>query len=152
MLVPCKILAHPKIGVIVDIVVVNFISVTIIVLYCIVSSCVIFSRKHRVSVQSLHRNMKFTHIFGKFTHTFPKTIETYLFMHFIFNKKRTQIINADIYAVLLLAKKVTIYTFLVCKIFGIKKRSCKIFDKFQVCLHHFAPSFTRVCHSMPEYA
>ena len=71
----------------------------------IVSSCVIFSRKQRISLQDLRRNMKFTHIFGKFTHTFPKTIETYIFMHFIFNKKRTQIINADIYAVLLLAKK-----------------------------------------------
>ena len=72
MLVPCKMLAHPKVGVIVDIVVVICISVIIIVLYCIVSSCVIFSRKHRVSLQSLHRNMKFTHMFGKFTHTFLK--------------------------------------------------------------------------------
>ena len=62
MLVPCKMLAHPKVGVIVDIVVVICISVIIIVLYCIVSSCVIFSRKHRVSLQSLHRNMKFTHM------------------------------------------------------------------------------------------
>ena len=36
----------------------------------IFSSCVIFSRKQRVSLQDLGRNMKFTHIFGKFTHTF----------------------------------------------------------------------------------
>ena len=33
----------------------------------------------------------------------------------------------------LLAKLVPVYAFLVCKIFGTKLRSCKIFDKFQVC-------------------
>ena len=71
----------------------------------IISSCVIFSRKQRVSLQNLRENMKFTHIFGKFTHTFSKTIEIYIFLHFIFNKKRTKIINADIYAVLLFTKK-----------------------------------------------
>ena len=43
------------------------------------------------------------------------------------------IINVDIYAVLLLAKKSQFTRFLVCKIFGPKIRSCKMFDKFQVC-------------------
>ena len=71
----------------------------------IVSCCVIFSRKQRVSFQNLRRNMRFTHIFGKFTHTFPKAIEIHISLHFTFNKNRTKIINADIYAVLLLAKK-----------------------------------------------
>ena len=99
----------------------------------VVSNCVNFTRKQRLSLQNLRRNMKFTHIFGKFTHTFSKTIEIYILLHFIFNKKRTKIINADIYAVLLLAKKVTIYAFLLCKLFGSKIRSCKIFDKFHVC-------------------
>ena len=32
------------------------------------------------------------------------------------------------------SKKVALYALLVCKIFGPKIRSCKIFDKFQVCL------------------
>ena len=80
--------------------------------------------------------MKFTHIFGKFTYTFSKTFEIYILLHFIFNKKGTKIINADFYAVLLLAKKVTIYAFLVCKLFGPKIRLCKIFDKFQVWLRN----------------
>ena len=43
------------------------------------------------------------------------------------------ITNVDIYAVLLLAKKSQFTRFLVCKIFGPKIRSCKMFDKFQVC-------------------
>ena len=106
MLVPCKMLAHPKVGVIVDIVVVIFISVIIIVLYCIVSSCVIFSRKHRVSLQSLHRNMKFTHMFGKFTHTFLK----FYISISIYIKK---IININIYAVFSLAKKSQVTHFCV---------------------------------------
>ena len=49
------------------------------------------------------------------------------------------ITNVDIYAVLLLAKKSQFTRFLVCKIFGPKIRSRKIFDKFQVCnycCHH----------------
>ena len=33
----------------------------------------------------------------------------------------------------MISKKVAIYAFLVCKILGPKIRSCKIFDKFQVC-------------------
>ena len=45
------------------------------------SSCVIFSRKQRVSLQNLRRNMKFTHMFGKLTHTFSKTFDIYIF-HF----------------------------------------------------------------------
>ena len=51
-------------------------------------------------MQDLRRDMKFSHIFDKFTQTFSKTIETYIFMHFIFNKRRTKMINADIYDVL----------------------------------------------------
>ena len=39
------------------------------------SSCAKFSRKQRVSLQNLQRNMKFTHLFGKFAHTFsPKLL------------------------------------------------------------------------------
>ena len=55
-----------------------------------------------------------------------------LHVRFNFNKKRTKIINADICAVLSLAKKFAIYASLVCKSFGPKVWSCKIFDKFQV--------------------
>ena len=32
-------------------------------------------------------------------------------------------------------KIVTIYALLVCKIFGLKIRSCNFFDKYQVCSH-----------------
>ena len=92
-----------------------------------------FSRKQRISLQNLRKNMKFTHTFGKFTLTFSKTIKTYIFMHFNFNKKRTNIINADICAVLSLAKKVAIYASLVCKSFGPKIWSHKFVDQYQVC-------------------
>ena len=34
-----------------------------------------------------------------------------------------------------LVKKVAIYALLVCKFFGHKIRSCKFFDKYQVCFH-----------------
>ena len=43
------------------------------------------------------------------------------------------ITNLDIYAVLLLAKKSQFTRFFVSKIFGPKIRSCKFFDKSQVC-------------------
>ena len=55
-------------------------------------------------------------------------------MHFIFNKIRTKITNADIYSVLSLAKKLQFTGFKMCKIFGPKIWSCKTFDKFQVCM------------------
>ena len=70
--------------------------------------------------------MKFTHLFGMFSRPFSKAIEI---LHFHFNQLSTYI---EIYAVLLLAKLVPIYTVLVCKIFGTKIWSCKNFDKFQV--------------------
>ena len=70
--------------------------------------------------------MKFTNSFSKFTHPF---LHSYWNFTFSFQS----IIYIEIYAVLLLAKSVPIYTFLVCKVFGTKIRSCKIFDKFQVC-------------------
>ena len=59
-----------------------------------------------------------------------KTIE-YLHIHFNFNNKRTKLNFIDIYAAFLLAKIAAIYVFLLCKIVGLKIRSCKIFGKFQ---------------------
>ena len=88
------------------------------------SNCVNFPWKQPVSLQQLRINMKFTHLFGEFAHPF---LQSYLNFTFL-------IIHIEIYAVLLLAILVLIYTFLVCKIFGPRVRSCKIFDKFQVCL------------------
>ena len=69
--------------------------------------------------------MKSTHLSGKFTHPFLQSYWNFTF-------KFKLIIYIKIYAVLLLAKLVAIYAFLVCKIFGPKVWSCKIFDKFQV--------------------
>ena len=69
--------------------------------------------------------MKFTHLFSKFTHPF---LQSYWNVTFSFQS----IIYIEIYAVLVLAILVLIYTFLVCKIFGPRIRSCKIFDKFQI--------------------
>ena len=86
------------------------------------SSCVNFSSKQHIPLQNLCQNINFTHLFGKITHTFTHT----------FNKKRTKLIYIDIYAALLLAKIGAIFVFLLCKIFGQKIWSCKIFDKFQV--------------------
>ena len=54
------------------------------------------------------------------------------------------IIHVDIYAILLIAKKVAIYAFLVCKIFGPKMWSCKIIDKFQVCMSSHWNSFNNI--------
>ena len=88
-------------------------------------NCVNFSRKQHVSLQNLHINIKFTHLFGEFTHPF---LQSYL--NFTFSLQ--SIIHIEIYAVLWLAKSVTIYAFFVCKIFGTKIQSCKIFEEFQV--------------------
>ena len=91
-------------------------------------SCVNFSRKQRGSLSNLHRNMKFTQLFGNFTHISFKTIEI-IHIHFNFNKRDHQCSHKRCFIV---AKKVALYALLVCKIFGPKIRSCKIFDKFQV--------------------
>ena len=49
----------------------------------IVSSCVILSRKQRISMQDLRRDMKFSHIFDKFTQLFQKLLKlTYLCISF----------------------------------------------------------------------
>ena len=89
------------------------------------SNCVYFSWKQRISLQNLHINMKFTHLFGKFAHPFLfQLLKFNIFIsinHLYWNL-----------AALFLAKLVPIYAFLVCKTFGTKIRSCKIFDKFQV--------------------
>ena len=78
-------------------------------------------------------DLKFvTHLFGKITHTFTqKLLNIYIFIS-ISTKKRTKLIDSDIYAALLLAKIAAICVFLLCKIFGPKIWSCKTFDKFQV--------------------
>ena len=83
-----------------------------------ISNCVIFSWKQRIFLQNLRINMKFTHLFSKFTHPF---LQSYWNVTFSFQS----IIYIEIYAVLLLAILVLIYTFLVCKIFGPRIRSCK---------------------------
>ena len=51
------------------------------------------------------------------------------------NKKRTEIICIEIYIVLLLAKLVTFYAFIVFRMFGPKIQLCKNFDKFHVFGH-----------------
>ena len=104
-------------------------------------SCVNFSGKQRVSLSNLHRNMKFTQLFGNFTHISFKTIEI-IHIHFNFNKRDHQCSHKRCFIV---AKKVALYALLVCKIFGPKIRSCKIFDKFQVCSESLqAPSWALV--------
>ena len=85
-------------------------------------SCVNFPKKQCASFLNLHRNMKFTHWFGKFTHTFFTITIEVLHIDFNFNKKRPKL-------VLSLAKIVAIYALLVCTIFGPKIGSCK----FHVC-------------------
>ena len=93
------------------------------------SNCVNFSWKQRIFLQNLHINMKFTHLFGKFAHPFLfQLLKFNIFIsinHLYWNL-----------AALFLAKLVPIYAFLVCKTFGTKIRSCKIFDKFQVWVTH----------------
>ena len=86
-------------------------------------SCVNFSRKQRCSLSNLHRNMKFTQLFGDFTHISFKTIEI-MHIHFNFNKRDYQCSHKRCFIV---AKKVALYALLVCKIFGPKIRSCKFF-------------------------
>ena len=90
------------------------------------SNCVNFSWKQRIFLQNLHINMKFTHLFVKFAHPFLfQLLKFNIFIsinHLYWNL-----------AALFLAKLVPIYAFLVCKTFGTKIRSCKFFDKFQVC-------------------
>ena len=77
--------------------------------------------------------MKSNHLFGKFTNPLLQS-----YWNFIFSFK--SIIYIEIYAVLLLAKFIPNYAFLVCKIFGSKIQLCKIFDIFQVCLEMRASS------------
>ena len=86
-------------------------------------SCVNFSRKQRGSLSNLHRNMKFTQLFGDFTHISFKTIEI-MHIHFNFNKRDYQCSHKRCFIV---AKKVALYALLVCKIFGPKIRLCKFF-------------------------
>ena len=45
----------------------------------IFSSCVNFSRKRRVSLQNLCKNMKFTHLFDEFTQTFLQNFSNFTF-------------------------------------------------------------------------
>ena len=52
-------------------------------------SCVNFSRKQHGSLSNLHRNMKFTQLFGNFTHISLKTIEI-IHIYFNFNKRDHQ--------------------------------------------------------------
>ena len=74
--------------------------------------------------------MKFTHLSSKFTHP-PKQLEFNIFIsidHFYWNSRCFIVdkISPD-------------YAFLVCKILSLKIRSCKTFDKFQVCLSNALP-------------
>ena len=43
------------------------------------SNCVYFSWKQRISLQNLHINMKFTHLFGKFAHPFLQSYWNLIF-------------------------------------------------------------------------
>ena len=52
---------------------------------------------------------------------------------FNFNQKRAKLLIMMHFRCLLLAKKVSIYAFSECKFFCLKIRSCKFFDKFQIC-------------------
>ena len=52
-------------------------------------------------------------------------------MHFIFNKKRTKIINADIYAVLSLTKKLQFTHFLCVKFLAQKSGRVKFLTNFK---------------------
>ena len=63
-----------------------------------ISSCVNFSRKQRGSLSNLHRNMKFTQLFGNFTHISFKTIEI---IHIHSSISTKEIINVHINPVLL---------------------------------------------------
>ena len=98
-----------------------------------ISSCLNSSRKQRVSLQNLCRNIKFTPLFGKITHTFTKKLLNIYIFTSISKRKRTKLNYINIYAALLLAKIAAIYVFLECKNVGPKIWSCKIFDKFQFC-------------------
>ena len=74
-------------------------------------------------------------------HTFsPKLLKSYIFLS-ILTKDGTKIIFIEIYAVLSITKVVAIHPLLVCKFFGLKIQTCKLFDKFQVCdfyvFYHF---------------
>ena len=66
-------------------------------------------------------------------HTFsPKLLKSYIFLS-ILTKDGTKIIYIEIYAVLSITKIFAIHPLLVCKFFGLKIQTCKLFDKFQVC-------------------
>ena len=71
------------------------------------SNCANFSRKLRVSLQNLRIYTKSTHLICKFTHPF---LQSYWNFTFSFQS----IIYIEIYSVLLLAKLVPNYAFLVC--------------------------------------
>ena len=62
----------------------------------------------------------------------PNLLKFYIF--FSISKKGPKPIFLKFTPYIVLAKRVTIYVFLLCKLFGQKIRFCKIFDKFQVCL------------------
>ena len=91
--------------------------------------------------------MKFTHLFGKFTHTFSPNYWNYTFSFQFQQKKGLKSFVMKFYVVLSLAKIVAIYAALVCKFVGSKFRSCKFFDKSQVCMHLFMNWIKAAQHS-----
>ena len=74
----------------------------------------------------------FLGIFGKLD-TFPSNLLKF-YIFFSISKKGPKPFFLKFTPFIVLAKRVTIYVFLLCKLFGQKIRFCKIFDKFQVCL------------------
>ena len=94
-------------------------------------------------MQNLCSNIKFTHLFGKITPTFTqKLLNIFIFIS-ISTKKRTKLIDSDIYAALLLAKIAAICVFLLCKIFGPKIWSCKHLTNFKSdYIYYFYPICT----------
>ena len=89
----------------------------------ICASCVNFSRKQRV----------FLHNFCKSTPKCDFTVEI-LHIELNLNKNLLNLLILIHLRCFNLSILVIIYTLLVCKTFGPKIRSCKFFDKSQVCL------------------
>ena len=82
----------------------------------------------------------YSYIWSVDTHFFTKLLKfTYLCISFS-TKKKDQGHQWWHLRCFIASKKVAIYAFLVCKIFGPKIRSCEIFDKFQVCFIHLRRS------------
>ena len=95
------------------------------------SSCVNFSRKQRISLQNLRRNMKFTQSFGKFILTCSlKLLKFYIFM-IISTKKAPNLFILKVTLLYRWQKQSRFTSFLVCKSFGPKIRSCKILTNFK---------------------